>query len=156
NRDRGRQTDRDPRRSPGQAALLGEDRWPRPVPARPDAPTPVHNSRCRPRRRAQGSQELVAMKLRLIDALQRADVLDGSKWLRLPVPVPGTDRLTTDHDLPTMTVGIDPDRHEAHYCDRIYDPRAIAPTHLGGKAAFTLKMLIGECRLVDAVKGAAW
>ena len=37
------------------------------------------------------------MKLRVIDALQLPEVLDGSKWLRLPVPVPGTDRVTTDH-----------------------------------------------------------
>lgn len=84
------------------------------------------------------------MKLRVIDALQRPDVLDGSKWLALPVPVLGTDRTTTDHDLPTMTIGVDPDRRNAYYCDR--------PSYFGTEAAFTLDRLLGECRLVDAKK----
>ena len=90
------------------------------------------------------------MKLRLIDALQRPDVLDGSKWLRLPVPVLGTDRETTDHDLPTMTVGADPARRKMYYCDRAYEPRAERPSYFGMEAAFTLGRLLGECRLVDA------
>lgn len=93
------------------------------------------------------------MKLRLIDALQLPEVLDGSKWLRLPVPMLGTDRETTDHDLPTMTVGADPARRKMYYCDQIYDPRAVCPTYLGTEAAFTLGRLLGECRIVDAKKG---
>lgn len=92
------------------------------------------------------------MKLRVIDALQRPDVLDGSKWLALPVPVLGTDRTTTDHDLPTMTIGVDPERRNAYYCDRIYEPRAGCPSYFGTEAAFTLDRLLGECRLVDAKK----
>ena len=93
------------------------------------------------------------MKLRVIDALQRPEVLDGSKWFTLPVPksVIGPDRSeTVDHDLPTMTIGIDPVRRKMYYCDRIYDARAVQPTHFGSEAAFTLKMLLGECKLVDA------
>jgi len=93
------------------------------------------------------------MKLRVIDALQLPEVLDGSKWLRLPVPVLGTDRETTDHDLPTMTVGADPVRRKMYYCDCIYDVRAVQPTYFGTEAAFTLGGLLGECRLVDAEKG---
>lgn len=93
--------------------------------------------------------------VRVIDALQLPEVLDGSKWFRLPVPVLGTDRTTTDHDLPTMTVGIDPERRKAYYCDRIYEPRAIKPSHFGGEAAFTLDRLLGDCRLVDAKKDPA-
>ncbi len=96
------------------------------------------------------------MKLRVIDALQRPEVLDGSKWFALPVPVLGTDCMTTEHGLPTMTVGIDPVRRTMHYCDRIYDARAACPTHLGTETALTLKMLLGECTLVDARKGAEW
>ena len=95
------------------------------------------------------------MKLRVIDALQLPEVLNGSKWLRLPVPVLGTDRQTTDHDLPTMTVGADPVRRKMYYCDQIYDPRAMCPTHFGTEAAFTLGRLLDECRLVDAQKGGA-
>ena len=93
------------------------------------------------------------MKIRVIEALQRPDVLDGSKWLRLPVPVLGTDRETIDHDLPTMTVGADPTRRAMYYCDQIYDPRAMCPTYFGTEAAFTLGRLLGECRIVDATKG---
>ena len=94
------------------------------------------------------------MKLRVIDALQLPEVLDGSKWLALPVPVSGTDRETTDHGLPTMTIGIDPARCTMYYCDQIYDSRAARSTHFGTEVAFTLKMLHGECALVDAKKGA--
>lgn len=95
------------------------------------------------------------MKLRVIDALQRPDVLDGSKWFRLPVPVLGTARTTTDHELPTMTVGIDPARRKAYYCDRLsaqgsWDER---DRHFGDEAAFTLDQLLDVCRLVDAKKG---
>jgi len=93
------------------------------------------------------------MKLRVIDALQFAQVLDGSKWLRLPIPVFGTDRETTDHDLLTMTVGADPGRCKMYYCDQSYDPRAARPTYFGTEAVFTLRRLLGECRLVDAKKG---
>jgi hypothetical protein len=96
------------------------------------------------------------MKLRVIDALQRPEVLDGSKWFTLPVPrsVIGPDRSeTVDHNLPTMTVGIDPTRRKMYYCDGIYNARAAQPTCFGTEAAFTLKMLLGECRLVDARKG---
>lgn len=92
------------------------------------------------------------MKLRLIDALQLPQVLDGSKWLRLPVPVLGTDRETTDHDLPTMTIGADPTRRQMYYCDQIYEPRAMCPTYFGMEAAFSLGRLLGECKLVDAKK----
>lgn len=91
--------------------------------------------------------------LRLIDALKLPEVLDGSKWLRLPVPVLGTGRTTTDHDLPTMTVGIDPERRKAYYCDRLYAPRAMRPSYFGTEAAFTLDRLLDECRLVNAKKG---
>jgi len=90
--------------------------------------------------------------MRLIDALQLSEVLDGSKWLAFPVPVLGTDRETTEHGLPTMTVGVDPARCKMYYCDRFWDPRAARPTHFGTEAAFTLKMLLGECTLVDAQK----
>ena len=94
------------------------------------------------------------MKLRLIDALQLPQVLDGSKWLRLPVPVLGTDRETTDHDLPTMTVGAAPGCRKLFYCDQTYEPRAVCPTYFGTEAAFTLGRLLGECLLVNAQKGA--
>jgi hypothetical protein len=93
--------------------------------------------------------------MKVIEALQLPEVLAGTKWLALPVPVLGTDRETTDHDLPTMTIGIDPVRCKAYYCDRIYDVRAACPSHFGTEAAFTLKRLLGECTLVDARKGAA-
>ena len=93
------------------------------------------------------------MKLRVIDALQLPEVLAGTKWLRLSVPVLGTDRETTDHDLPTMTVGADPVRRKMYYCDRFYDSLAICPTYFGTEAAFTLGRLLGECWLVDAQKG---
>lgn len=93
------------------------------------------------------------MKLRVIDALQRPDVLDGSKWFALPVPVLGTDRTTTDHDLPTMTVGIDPARRKAYYCDRLSAQGSRDGRHFGDEAAFTLDRLLDECRLVDAKKG---
>jgi hypothetical protein len=99
------------------------------------------------------------MKLRVIDALQLPEVLDGSKWFALPAPkaVLGTDRSeSVDHNLPTMTVGVDPVRRKMYYCDCIYDARAAQPTHFGTEAALTLKMLLGECRLVDARKGAEW
>jgi hypothetical protein len=99
------------------------------------------------------------MKLRVIDALQLPEVLDGSKWFALPVPksVLGPDRSeTVDHNLPTMTVGVDPVRRKMYYCDCIYDARAAQPTHFGTEAAFTLKMLLGECKLVDARKGVEW
>jgi hypothetical protein len=95
------------------------------------------------------------MKLRLIDAIQLSEVLDGSKWLRLPVPVLGTDRETTDHELPTMTIGVDPGRGKMYYCDRIYDTCALAPTRFGAEATLTLKRLFGECRLVEALKAGA-
>lgn len=77
------------------------------------------------------------------------------KWLALPAPVLGTDRETTGHDLPTMTVGVDPARRKAYYCDSIYDVRAMRPTYFGTEAAFTLGRLLGECRLVDAKKDGA-
>ena len=99
------------------------------------------------------------MKLRVIDALLLPEVLDGSKWFALPVPtsVLGPDRSeTVDHNLPTMTVGVDPVRRKTYYCDCIYDARAAQPTHFGTEAAFTLKMLLGECKLVDARKGVEW
>jgi hypothetical protein len=95
------------------------------------------------------------MKLRIIDALQLPEVLDGSKWLRLPVPVLGTGRETTDHELPTMTIGVDPSRGKMYYCDRIYEPRAAAPSYFGTEAALTLPRLFGECKLVEAEKGGA-
>lgn len=93
------------------------------------------------------------MKLRVIEALQLPEVLDGSKWFTLPVPILGTGREITEHNLPTMTVGVDPVRKKAYYCDRIYEPRAAQPTHFGGEAAFTLDRLLGECTIVDAKKG---
>lgn len=99
------------------------------------------------------------MILRIIDALQLPEVLNGSKWFTLPVPksVIGPDRSdTVNHNLPTMTVGIDPVRRKAYYCDCIFDARAAQPTHFGTEAAFTLRMLLGECKLVDAKKGEAW
>ncbi len=92
------------------------------------------------------------MKLRVIDALQLSEVLNGSKWLRLPIPVLGTDRETTDHELLTMTIGIDPMRQKMYYCDRIYDARALSPSHFGEEAALTLRRLFGLCSLVDALK----
>lgn len=100
-------------------------------------------------------EENDSMKARLIDALQLPEVLDGSKWLRLPVPMLGTGRETTDHDLLTMTVGADPARCKMYYCDRISDPRAMCPTYFGTEAAFTLDRLLGECTIVDAKKGGA-
>jgi hypothetical protein len=95
-------------------------------------------------------------KLRVIDALQLPEVLDGSVWFALPVPVLGTDRETTGHGLPTMTVGIDPVRGTLHYCDGTFDPRAAAPTHLGAEAALNLRMLLGACALVHVRKGPEW
>ena len=96
------------------------------------------------------------MKLRVIDALQLPEVLDGSKWFALPVPEIGTDRMTTDHRLPTMTVGVDPVRKTLHYCDAIFDARAARPSHFGAEAALTLQRLLGECTVVDARKGPEW
>jgi hypothetical protein len=95
------------------------------------------------------------MKLRVIDALQLPEVLDGSKWITLPVPVLGTGgrETTIDHDLLSMTIGVDPGRQQLHYCDGTYDARAAMPTHFGSSAALTLKRLLGECKLVDAKKG---
>ncbi len=92
------------------------------------------------------------MKRRVIDALQLPEVLDGSKWLRLPIPVLGTDRQTTDHDLLVQTIGVDPARRKAYFCDRIFDPRAARPTYFSTEIAFPLHILLGECRLVDALK----
>jgi hypothetical protein len=89
--------------------------------------------------------------MRLIDALQLPEVLDGSKWLRLPVSIPGRGE-TTDHELLSMTLGVHRGRG-LYYCDGTYEPRALEPSHFGGPALLGLERLLGECRLVDAKKG---
>lgn len=83
------------------------------------------------------------MKLRVIDALQLPEVLAGEKWIALPLPG-GTV-------LPTQTIGVDADRNKMYWCDRLYDPRAMRPSHFGTEAALTLPQLRGECTLVDAL-----
>jgi hypothetical protein len=85
--------------------------------------------------------------MRLIDALQLSEVRDGSKWLRLPVA-----HLGTHHELPAMTIGIDPDRKAIYYCDGTFHPTALKPSYFGSEATFTLERLFGECALVDAKK----
>ncbi len=91
--------------------------------------------------------------LRVIDALQLPEVLNGSKWIALPVP--GIGRDTSDHVLPTQTIGVDPSRRKMYWCDGFYDARAIRPSHFGTEAALTLNRLLGECTLIDAKKGSA-
>lgn len=84
------------------------------------------------------------MKLRVIDALQMPEVLAGAKWIALPLP--------GGMVLPTQTIGVDADRKKMYWCDRIYDPRAVRPSHFGTEAVLTLPQLLGECTLVDAEK----
>lgn len=93
--------------------------------------------------------------MRVIDALQLSEVLNGSKWFRLPVPVlfTGGTRETIDHDLPMQTIGIDPARGQMYWCGGIYDVRAAWPSHFSGEAALPLRQLLGECALIDAKKG---
>jgi hypothetical protein len=87
--------------------------------------------------------------MRVIDALQLPEVLNGSKWFRMPVPVlfTGGRRETTNHDLPGQTVGVDPVRGTMCWCGGVYDARAAWPSY------FSLRQLLGECALIDAKKG---
>ena len=89
-------------------------------------------------------------RLRLIDALQRPDVLDGTKWMALPLPSVGGWTPPAGFILPTQTLGVDVERKRLYWCDGTYAPRAIRPSHFGGEAALTLPQLLGECTLVDA------
>lgn len=81
--------------------------------------------------------------MRVIDALLRSDVQDGSTWIALPLP--------GGKVLPSQTLGVNPRRGRMYWCDRVYDPRAVAPTHFGSEAALVLPQLLGECTLVEAV-----
>lgn len=78
---------------------------------------------------------------RVIDALGSADVLEGRRWIALPLPGGVV--------LPTMTIGIDPERGKMYWCDGTYHPGALRPTYFGREAALTLGQLLGECTLVD-------
>lgn len=93
------------------------------------------------------------MKIRIIDALQRPDVLDGSQWLALPLPNIGFGVPPADYFLPQQTIGVDPERKRMYWCDGIYDPRAAQPSHFSGEAALTLRQLLGDCTLIAAKRG---
>lgn len=88
----------------------------------------------------------------MIDALQRPDVLDGSKWIALPLPDFGGRR--HDYTLPSQTIGVDPVRKRMYWCDGHYDERAICPSHFSIEAVLSLPQLLGECTIVDAADGA--
>jgi len=91
------------------------------------------------------------MKLRVIDALLRSDVRDGSKWIALPLPGIG-GRPSPIESLPQQTIGIDPQRNRMYWCDGVYHPSAVRPSHFGVEAALTLPQLLGDCALIDAKK----
>ena len=91
------------------------------------------------------------MKIRLLEALQRPDVLDGSKWMALPLPSMG-GKPPPNFTLPQQTIGVDPERQRMYWCDGFYNPRAACPSHFSGEAKLTLPQLLGECTLVDALK----
>lgn len=80
-------------------------------------------------------------RLRVIDALHLPEVLAGEKWIALPLPGGVV--------LPSQTVGVSP-RGRLHWCDRVYDPRVMIPSHLGTEAMLTLPQLLGGCTLIDA------
>jgi len=78
---------------------------------------------------------------RVIDALRSADVLEGRKWIALPLPGGVV--------LPTMTVGVDPERGKMYWCDGVRHPGALRQTCFGQEALLTFGQLFGECTLVD-------
>ena len=92
------------------------------------------------------------MKIPVIEALRRPDVLDGSKWMALPLPSVGGWQPRPDFTLLTQTIGIDPERRRMYWCDGTYHPGAARPSHFSGEAALTLPQLLGECTLIDAPK----
>lgn len=96
--------------------------------------------------------EMNRVTIRIIDALQRPDVLDGSMWMALPLlAVLGTNPSVLS--LPQQTIGIDPERRAMYWCDGIFDPRAARPSYFSSEAALTLRQLLGECTLVNAKRG---
>lgn len=95
------------------------------------------------------------MIVRMIDALQMPEVLDGSKWMALPLPSVGGWQPPPDFTLPQQTIGIDPDRKRMYWCGGIYHLTALRPSYFSGEAALTLPQLLGTCALVDAKKGPA-
>ena len=89
--------------------------------------------------------EAAALKVRVrrvIDALQREDVLDGSRWIALPLP--------GDVVLPTATIGVDVEGKRLRWCDGLYDPRAGTPSRFGQDAVLSWHQLQGPCALIDA------
>jgi len=79
-----------------------------------------------------------------MEALQLPEVLDGSKWIAMSLP--------GGRVLPSQTLGVDAVRGKMYWCDGIYEPRAMCPSHFGTEAALTLQQLLGYCTLVDAAK----
>lgn len=93
---------------------------------------------------------MLGPKIRVIDALQRPDVLDGSKWMALPLPDIGFGRPSPDRILPQQTLGVDPACKRLRWCDGTYDPRAWQASHFSGEALLSLPQLLGDCTLIDA------
>ncbi len=91
-----------------------------------------------------------AVKIRVIDALLRPDVLDGSQWMALPLGDIGFGLPAPDFHLPQQTLGVDPERRRMYWCDGIYHPSAARPSHFGSEAALKLHQLLGDCTLVPA------
>ena len=89
--------------------------------------------------------------LRVIDALHLPEVLNGSKWIGLPLPSVGGAPPPFE-TLPQQTIGVDPDRKRMYWCDGIYHPTAVRPSYFSSEAALTLPQLLGDCTLVDAKK----
>lgn len=95
------------------------------------------------------------MKLRVIEALRLPEVLTGAKWIALPVPSIGCGQQPADFTLLQLTIGIDPERGRMYWCDGGYHSGALRPSYFKTEAALLLPQLLGECTLVDALKGAA-
>ena len=94
----------------------------------------------------------MTVKMPVIEALQRPDVLAGSKWMALPLPSVSGRQSPPDFTLPQQTIGVDPERRRMYWCDGTYHPSAVCPSHFSGEAALTLPQLLGECTLIDAPK----
>jgi hypothetical protein len=90
--------------------------------------------------------------VRVIDALQLPEVLDGSMWMALSLADGGWTMAPPDLQLDGHTIAVDPKRKRMYWCDGVYDPNAVAPSHFGGEAMLTLPRLLGQCTLVPAKK----
>lgn len=97
--------------------------------------------------RAAIAQAHSIRKMRVIDALQLPEILDGSKWMALPLP--------GGLVLPSQTLGVDvtTERPRLRWCDGSYNLRAVEPSHFGSEAELSLSRLLGECILIDAKRG---